>query len=244
MPRSVRSDVPAPSTRGRIVFLDTLRGLTILSMVGFHFMFDYVYVYGFSAPWFADALIQNVWRCSISWVFVALAGLMTSFSRNNLKRAAVYGAAALAVFLATTLTDLTTPINFGILYCMAACTLVFCVVRPALAACGSPLLPLALIALFLALNNVHHQAYPVPYLAWLGFPDAAFSSGDYYPLVPYAFLYLAFAWVGMRVRRYPAWMRRDYCRPLTVIGKHSLLIYLAHQVVIVIGFELTLIALG
>lgn len=241
MAQSARPDAPARPTRGRIAVLDTLRGLTIVSMVGFHFMFDYVYVYGFPAPWFADPVIQNIWRCSISWVFIALAGLMTSFSRSNLKRAAVYGAAALAVFLATALTNLTTPINFGILYCMAACTLVFCAVRPLLRRAGSWLVPVALIALFALCYNIPRATYDVPCLAWLGFPDAGFSSGDYYPLLPYVFLYLCFAWIGMRVKRYPRWMYRDYCHPLTVIGRHSLLIYLAHQVVIVAAFELFLL---
>ena len=230
----------AARREGRVTVLDTVRGLTILSMVGFHTMFDYVYVYGFSAPWFSDAVFQNVWRCSISWVFIALAGLMTSFSRNNLKRAGVYGAAAFAVFAATSLTRITTPINFGILYCMAACTLVFCAVRPQLEKASSPVVPAVLVALFLVLGNVHHAVYPVPGLAWLGFPSASFSSGDYYPLVPYVFLYLAAAWAGMRVKRYPAWTKRDYCPPLTFLGRHSLVIYLAHQVVIVALFEAVL----
>ena len=226
--------------RERIAVLDTLRGLTILSMVAFHTMFDYVYVYGFSALWFANPINQEVWRCSISWVFIALAGLMTSFSRNNLKRAGTYAAAALAVFVATSVTQLTTPISFGILYCMAACTLVFAATRSLLARAHAPVVPLGLIALFIALYGVPHATYSVEGLAWLGFPSASFASGDYYPLIPFVFLYLAAAWAGMRIVRWPAWTKRDICPPLSWLGRHSLVIYLAHQVVIVAVFEVVL----
>lgn len=70
----------------RIVFFDTLRGLTILSMVAFHTTYDLAYLYGYDMPWFTSTLFQDIWRASISWTFLILAGWMTQHSRNNLKR--------------------------------------------------------------------------------------------------------------------------------------------------------------
>ncbi|MFQ7392705.1 MAG: heparan-alpha-glucosaminide N-acetyltransferase domain-containing protein [Collinsella aerofaciens] len=40
-------------------------------------------------------------------------------------------------------------------------------------------------------RSIPKTIYPVPYLAWLGFPSPGFVSGDYYPIIPFIFMYLA-----------------------------------------------------
>ena len=222
--------------------LDTLRGLTIVSMVAFHAMFDYVYVYGNEAPWFFEGIYQSVWRCSISWVFIALAGWMTMFSCNNAKRALKYAAAALVVYLATSVTRVSTPISFGIIYCMAACTLAYVLLSPVLERLPHLGMAVLFAALFLATLGVPSHTYAIEGFAWLGFPSAGFYSGDYYPLLPYVFLYLAGACASKAVSRssYPVWTSRDLCRPLTFLGRHSLLVYLIHQPLLIAAFELAL----
>ena len=74
----------------RVPLFDTVRGLVILSMVAFHATYDAVILYGCDIEWFLNPLIQTVWRNSISWTFLLLAGIMCSYSRNNVKRAARY----------------------------------------------------------------------------------------------------------------------------------------------------------
>lgn len=226
----------------RITALDTLRGLTIISMVVFHASYDLAYLYGVPMPWFTEGTFQDVWRASISWTFLLLAGWMCSLSRDNIKRAGVYGAAALLVSVATTVSGVDTPVNFGILFCMAASTLIAAVALPharrmsrgALVAAA-----IACLALFGLTYGIPHRLYDVSGLAWLGFPSPAFASGDYYPLMPFGFLYLAgaFASLGRFQRedgpRYPSWMYRDLCPALTWVGRHSLIIYLAHQPLLV-----------
>lgn len=229
--------------RQRIAFFDTLRGFTIVSMVAFHAAYDAAYIYGFDMPWFAGTLFQDAWRASISWVFLALAGWMTSLSRNNLKRGGVYAAAALLVWAVTTVTSVDTPISFGILYCMAASTLIFALIKPVLE--RVPPLPACLVflVLFLVTLEVPHATYSFSGFSWLGFPAPGFSSGDYYPIIPFTFMYLAGAMgarVFMKYRKgsYPAWMQKDFIPPLTAIGKKSLIIYLAHQPLLIVVFEL------
>ena len=63
----------------RVRFFDSLRGLSVLSMVGFHLCYDLRYLAGLSLPWF-QGTFQDVWRASISWVFLFLAGVMSSYS--------------------------------------------------------------------------------------------------------------------------------------------------------------------
>lgn len=225
----------------RLRALDALRGFTIVSMVLFHAMFDYAYVYSQPAAWFTSGAFQEVWRCSISWVFIALAGWMTSFSRNNIKRAALYGACAIVVWLATSIAQVSTPVSFGILYCMAASTLLWVLLSPAVkrmpreavVACA-----ICCLLLFLLTYGVPRRLYEFSGLEWLGFPSHGFVSGDYYPLVPYAFLYVGSACFATLVKSYPVWMERSVCKPLALLGRHSLLVYLLHQPLLILAFEL------
>lgn len=106
----------------RITVFDTIRGFTMLSMAGFHACYDLAYLYGWEMPWFTQTIFQDIWRASISWVFLFIAGWMCTLSRNNIKRAAKYAASALVVWIATTLVSVDDSVNFGIIYCMAACT--------------------------------------------------------------------------------------------------------------------------
>lgn len=119
-------------------------------MVLFHLCYDLRFIYGLDLRWFAPPL-QDVWRASISWTFVFIAGCMFPLSRSNLRRGAQYAAVALAIFVVTSVASVDTPISFGIIYCMAACTLV----TWALAAGGlvprGPVAAAALLVAFVAL---------------------------------------------------------------------------------------------
>lgn len=67
----------------RVRFFDSLRGLSVLSMVGFHLCYDLRYLAGLSLPWF-QGTFQNIWRATISWVFLFLAGVMSSYFKEQL----------------------------------------------------------------------------------------------------------------------------------------------------------------
>ena len=232
------------ATVSRIIFFDTLRGFTIVSMVLFHACYDAAYLYGYSLPWFTGSPIQDIWRASISWTFLLLAGWMTHFSRSNARRGVIYGVAALAVFLATSIVSVDTAISFGILFCMAASTLIYAAIQPLLSRCKYPLI-LAVIALilFFITYSLPHARSEVEGLAWLGFPSMSFSSGDYYPLMPYTFIYLAGACLSQafhagKTISYPSWMKRDHLPVLTFLGRKSLFIYLVHQPLLLLVFSL------
>ena len=102
----------------------------MLSMAGFHACYDLAYLYGWKMPWFTQTIFQDIWRASISWVFLFIAGWMCTLSRNNIKRAAKYAVAALIVWVATTLVSVDDSVNFGIIFCMAACTAIVALARP------------------------------------------------------------------------------------------------------------------
>lgn len=180
----------------RITIFDTVRGFTMISMAGFHACYDLAYLYGWDMPWFTQSVFQDIWRASISWVFLFIAGWMCTLSRNNAKRAAKYAAAAL-------------PGSWGI----AAC-----------------------LVLFALTWGIPKAVYPLPYLVWLGFPGPGFVSGDYYPLIPFVFMYLTGFFAAQAAQasslEAPAWAYANPIPALAVLGRHALPFYLLHQPVI------------
>ena len=241
--KSATGDANVP--RKRIEALDTLRGFTILSMVGFHAAYDLAYIFGQPMSWFTSGFAQELWRITISWTFLGLAGWMCAFSRNNVRRSIIYAAAALLVWVATSLAAVDAAVNFGILFCMAASTFIWAMAERLMPAALDrlPAVPttVSLLALFIGTRGIPLERYPVEGLAWLGFPSASFVSGDYYPLLPFAFLYLAAAFASRRFaldrRPYPSWLMRDWLPPLTALGRMSLPIYLVHQPLILAALQ-------
>ena len=124
MMATLRTDDTTSASRStRVHGFDVLRGFSVVSMVLFHFCYDIRYIAGLPLPWFQPPL-QDIWRCSISWTFVFIAGCMFAWSRDNLRRAGKYLLVAALVFLVTTIAAVDVPINFGIIYCMGSCTLI------------------------------------------------------------------------------------------------------------------------
>lgn len=229
----------------RVVFFDTLRGFTLVSMIAFHLTYDLAYLYGIDLPWFTSSPFQDIWRATTSWTFLLLAGWMTQHSRNNLKRGFIYAAAALLVFMATTIARVDTPISFGILYCMAFCTITYEAASHLLKRFNPFIMIIICMGLFVLTYNVPSNTYPFSGLSWLGLPAQGFASSDYYPPIPYFFLYgigvnLAILYLknNTGTSAYPSWMHRDFCPPLTAMGRHSLVIYLAHQPIILAAINL------
>lgn len=226
----------------RITIFDTVRGFTMISMAGFHACYDLAYLYDWDMPWFTQTVFQDIWRASISWVFLFIAGWMCKLSRNNIKRAAKYAAAALVVWVATTLISVDDSVNFGIIFCMAACTAIVALTRPDLDRVPASLgIPICLI-LFAFTWSIPKAVYPIPYLAWLGFPSPDFVSGDYYPLIPFLFMYLAGFFAARTAqkanREAPAWAYENPIPALASLGRHALSFYLLHQPVILGVLEL------
>ncbi|WP_444328779.1 heparan-alpha-glucosaminide N-acetyltransferase domain-containing protein, partial [Paratractidigestivibacter sp.] len=132
---------------------DAIRGLCVISMAGFHYCYDLVELAGVDLGWFRPPF-ENVWRASISWSFLFLAGLMCSYSRNNLRRSVKYGLVALLIWAVTTIAAVDIPISFGIIFCMAASTLVYALLQRARIAPRGFVAALALFVLFVCALGV------------------------------------------------------------------------------------------
>ena len=72
--------------------------------------------------------------------------------------------------------------------------------------------------------------------------DPGFVSGDYYPLIPFVFMYLTGFFAAQAAQasslEAPAWAYANPIPELAVLGRHALPFYLLHQPVILGVLEL------
>ena len=213
-----------PQTAARYRLLDELRGLDLISMMLYHGMWDVVFLFGVAQKWYTGRP-GFVWQQSICWVFLLLSGFCLPLGHHPFRRGAVvFGAGALV----TAVTLLFLPeavVWFGVLTLLGSAMLLTAALDPLLRRVP-PAAGAALSALLQALYAGYTTAY-------FGFMPKSFFSTDYFPLLPWLFLF----WAGYflhhllgRGRLAP--LRRSVCPPLGWMGRHSLVLYLLHQPVI------------
>lgn len=230
----------------RYALVDGLRGLAIVNMLAFHFLYDVFVIYGRDPSWYARRPVY-LWQQGICWSFILLSGFCWRWGKKHaLRRGLFLNLCGLLVTLVTVLAVPSEAIWFGILNFLGCAVLLTLPLDrllekiPSWAGLGGSFL------LFLlcrsvpqgALRFAGHTLLSLPralygsrLLVPLGFPYPGFSSSDYFPLLPWLFLF----WTGYFF--FPVFQRREAWkaaarRPLpllSVLGRYSVWIYLAHQ---------------
>lgn len=225
--------------------LDTVRGVCILSMVAYHGMYDLVDIFGLPSAWYTG-LPGYIWQQSICWTFILLSGLCWQLSRRHVKRGLLLVGCGAAITLITWLVMPSQRILYGVLNLLGLSALLLIpldkVFRkiPAWAGLGGALLLFALTKNVsrgslgfegLVLCRLPSWLYATDLLAVVGFPSPSFWSTDYFPLLPWFFLFCAgyFLWSLLDKRPRAKELLRPGLRPLRFLGRHSLAIYLIHQ---------------
>ena len=221
----------------RLFKIDALRGITLISMIAYHTMWDLVYLYGLDFPWYGKTP-GVIWQQSICWTFILLSGFSWSLGRHHLKRGLTVFISGALITMVTFLFMPDEVVWFGILTFIGTAMLLMIPIDRVLSSAGSPaiytLIPVSFL-LFLVTKRVYYSSFPGGnYLtAFLGFPFPGFFSTDYFPVIPWFFLYLT----GYLISRVlpdskRSFLQKSICPPLEFIGRHTLIIYMLHQPVI------------
>ena len=80
----------------RYRLLDTLRGISVVSMILFHACWDLVNLYHFDWPWF-QGTAGHVWQQSICWTFILLSGFCFRLGSRPVRRGLQVSALGLLV---------------------------------------------------------------------------------------------------------------------------------------------------
>ena len=229
----------------RLHGLDALRGLTLISMMGYHGLWNLVYLFGVDLPWYRG-LPGYLWQQSICWTFILLSGFCWKLGRHHLKRGAMIFGGGLLVSLVTHLLMPHGAITFGILTFTGSAVLLLIPLDKLLNKIPAWLGAAGAGLLFVLLRNCSDgtlgfeglvicrlpaELYRNLVTTYMGFPMAGFTSGDYFPLLPWFFLFL-FGYFLYRTREDWRIFQKGRFPVLNWLGRHSLLVYLLHQPVL------------
>jgi len=228
---------PFDAEPARIAGLDALRGVAIVAMIAYHFCFD--------LRWFGHARWDFEhdprWiaaRSGILGAFLLLAGVSLALAsrRRDARRAFLRQVLriALAAVLVTVASYLAFPrsfIWFGVLHAIAVSLLL---ARPLVDRPGAAL---ALGVAIVAAGAIwSHPAFDAPPLQWIGFMTHRPVTEDYVPLFPWTGVLFVGVALGHVVLRQGPGVLAPFARlprVLPVLGRHSLLVYLVHQPILI-----------
>ena len=233
--------------RKRYTALDILRGISLVSMVLYHGMWDIVYMFGVRADWY-ESYGAYIWQQSICWTFILLSGFCFSFGKRKLRRALTVLAGSVIISLVTAFIP-GSEIRFGVLCLIGSCMLFLIPLDKILGKIPAWLGAAAFFILFLFTKKADYgylgffgirlielpSALYANYLtAYLGFSPSFFSSADYFPIIPWLFLYVVGYLLHRICEKHGLLSRLPNisCPPLEFLGKHSLPVYMLHQPII------------
>lgn len=231
----------------RVHLMDELRGVLIVGISLYHLLYDLAVIFPVGIPWmFSDWMngIRNVMAGSL----IVISGISCHYARSNLRRGIRTFLLGMALTAVTGLVIPSQFILFGILHFFGSMMMLYALLEPALkriptlpGLVGSALLFLltwpiysGFVRLFGVTLFLPGFLYNNPLTYPLGFACAGISSADYYPLMPWGFLFLAGSFFGRWVReeKLPDFCYQSHLPWLAWVGSHTMAIYLIHQPVI------------
>ena len=244
----------------RVGILDDIRGLCVVLMVIYHGLYDLVDIFGWNIPLFHWSVVSTA-RTLVAAVFMLIAGITCRFSRSNWKRGTAALGAGLALTVGTLLIIPSQRIWFGILHFMGCAMLLFALLEPVLSRIPPALGVAGCALLFLCSYGVEEGFLGIPgvlevmlprswytagWLFPLGLYAPGFYSADYYPLLPWIFVFLAGSFLGIPLKKGegPSWLYPTRSRVFSWVGKRALWIYLLHQPVLYGIFQIMVLIAG
>ncbi len=238
----------------RYKLIDTLRGLSVISMILFHACWIMSY-FGILIPtetmfgfWF------TVWERSICFGFILIAGYSFSLGRRHLRSGLIIFAWGLVVMAVTCFFLPEIRIIFGILTFIGSACLITILVDKAVgntvaksrkAAIVGFSLSVLLFVLTYSINRGYIGISPYRVAlpkglykgmaaTYIGFTEPGFFSTDYFSILPWYFLYLCGYMLYRIVKGTEAeTLVVDHgIKSFEFLGRHSLPIYIIHPVVI------------
>lgn len=222
----------------RIRGIDAIRGAAICMMIVYHAAFDLNWFHIISTDFnhhpfwlgFRDLIVSSF--LLLVGVSLVLAHRAAISPRRFWRRIALVGACAMLVTVGSYAVFPKTFITFGILHCIVVSSIL-----------GWPLVRFPRVALIIAIvvivvgATIGVPLFDSPWLNWIGLMTHRPATEDYVPLLPWFGVVLVGISIGwwLLERRRHALRQASRAAPkwLTWLGRHSLLVYMVHQPIMV-----------
>ncbi|WP_044917043.1 heparan-alpha-glucosaminide N-acetyltransferase [Butyrivibrio sp. WCE2006] len=266
--------------KSRLETIDTIRGITLISMILYHFCWDLKYIKGLNMPWYGT-FGSYLWQQSICWSFILISGFCMHFARKPIRNGVLVFLCGIIITCVTVLVLPDAPVYFGVLTFLGSAMILLGAVislynkinstgnaglsgingksnGPDLSVANlkDPLWGLFISVVLFAITKpinrgflnlfVSNIALPDTlygqvgqdvlhnsYLTYLGFMQNGFYSSDYFSLMPWIFLFIAGYFLHSVIKKkFGLGIFHINIKPLSWIGRHSLIIYMLHQPVL------------
>lgn len=184
-----------------------------------------------------------------------ISGMSSRYSHNNAKRGIQCFFIGMIITFIFAFFAPTAPILFGILHFMGVSMMIYAIGDKYFLKIPAPVGIAVCAVLFLLTRGIMYGylgpaqgvgiklpefIYNAGLLFPLGFRAPSFQSMDYFPLLPWFFVFLAGAYTGKYAieDKMPAFFYKTHCKPLALAGRYTLWIYVLHQPVAMVFFLL------
>lgn len=232
------------NTQNRFGIIDALRGLALINMLAFHLFYDLFMIYGLDKSWYFQTPTV-IWERVICVSFVVISGISFNFSKHSYRHGLILNVFGFAITAVTFYVIPNEVVWFGILNFLGCAMLLLEPFRkylekttPVFGMTVSMLMfaflyevPSGFVGFFtIDLINLPADMYTSKWLAFLGFAPQNFISSDFFPVIPWIFLFVFgyFLWRFVKLHNAEKHFRRNV-PVLCFAGRHSLIIYLVHQ---------------
>ncbi len=232
----------------RYNFLDNVRGLTLISMILYHALWDLVYMFGVNIRWYhSDG--AYIWQQSICWTFILLSGFCWHLGRRKLRRALLVLATSATISLVTVLWMPDNLILFGVLSAIGTGMLLMIPLDKVFRKSNPYIGLIICFVLFMLTKKINSGMlgfgdwslcslpegwYANLFTAYLGFPPEDFWSCDYFSVIPWIFLYQTgyFLYIIVEKKQLLKYLHMPKIPLLAWLGRNSLFVYVVHQPVV------------
>ncbi len=229
----------------RYPLLDEIRGFAVLCMIFYHAF--YLFSDVFSSQ-ISNKLVNFFMPAEpfFAAAFVFISGICTRFSHRPIKRGIMLCFVAGVISLVTFFLDkfaFDCLIVFGIIHLLALSWLLFALFKRLIEKQNPKVFFIIFFVLFLIFYNTENGylgfssfAYYLPknfyshnYFSIFGFVNSKFFSADYFPILPWSFIFFSGVFFGRCFKTAPKLIKKSMFSPLGFMGRNAIWFYLLHQ---------------
>jgi len=251
---NIVTDVEISVKKERYHILDTVRGTALINMILFHALWDIVYIYEHNIEWYRG-IVGGIWQKMICITFIVLSGFCFNLGKKKFKRGLTVFLGGLAVTVVTLIFMPQDRVLFGILTMLGSSMLImFMLDKPfkKIDPFAGTIISLVLFILsgnidmgYIGIGSIEFVRLPSTiysnlFTAYLGFPPRGFYSSDYFGIIPWFLLFCCGYFVYRIAEKHNIlkYLSGGKCAVLEWFGRHSLIVYLLHQPVVMLFLQM------